>query len=463
MPKVFISYSSRDKQFTLKLAQNLKDAGIPVWYDSWEIKVGDSIIEKIEQGIKGSDYLIIILSKASTTSKWVQEELSAAKTIEIGRRGVFILPVLIENCDIPPLIASKRYADFRDNYEKGLNELLDVFGRTHIRDCESKRYKILENEWSKKIKYIEKNINRIIRLEPGKKENEFYITEDYKDKNIATLRKDIFDIFDIYRALRPIEKSPHLASCIDGSAYFLAILSKANDLQLEILQNRYPSKTGISVGVYLSIGITQATCDLKDESVWTFRKAIRIAMDIKKHLEDALLAITYNLSRYISFFHINPDKDLAIDLLFKDDDYFKIRHNKSIESYSIALRKEMCWDLDRNPNHQLNYANLMEAVGYLKEELKYIERLRDVFPKRKEFSERAKKIYEHIEPIETKGNGKSQINGIQKLPPFLSEFGQRCRLDDMIEQYESKFWNEVVLGLDRTIDSEMVRRLFPEE
>jgi hypothetical protein len=60
MPKVFISHSSTDKHFTSRLAQDLKRSGIPVWYDSWEIRVGDSIVEKIDQGLKECDYLIIV-------------------------------------------------------------------------------------------------------------------------------------------------------------------------------------------------------------------------------------------------------------------------------------------------------------------------------------------------------------------------------------------------------------------
>ena len=81
MPKVFISHSSNDKDFASRLAYDLEQNGIPVWFDLWEVKVGDSIVEKIELGLQECDYLIIILSKTSTTSRWVQEELSAANTI----------------------------------------------------------------------------------------------------------------------------------------------------------------------------------------------------------------------------------------------------------------------------------------------------------------------------------------------------------------------------------------------
>lgn len=462
MPKVFISHSSVDNKFALKLAQDLKEAGIPVWLDVWEIKVGDMIVEKVEEAMAESDFLIVVISKASMNSRWVQEELSAAKTIEIGKRGIFILPALIESCKLPPLTASKRYADFRENYQNGLREILNVFNRTYIRESEASRYQTLEKDWHQKIDDIDKELRRIIKLEPGENKKEFYLTEHYKNENIENLRKDILDTLDIYRALRPLEKSSYLVSYLDGSAYFLAILGKDNDLQLEILQNSYPSMTDIALGVYLSIAVTQATCGLIEDSIWSFRKAIRLAMEIKEDWEDALYAITYQLSRYISYFHVVPEQDLAINLLLKDEKYLQVRYNKSIKLFRLALEKEMNWHLVQSPDDRVNYANLMEAVGFFKEALEYLNIAKTDYPAHKEFNERAIKINQLIEAVGSKGEKELQIDGLHKMPPLLSEFGQRVRLDHLIEQYESDFWKDVVLGLECVIDSDMVNRLFPQ-
>lgn len=52
MPSVFLSHASKDKPFVEKLAQSLKKIGINVWFDKWEIDVGDSITWKVEEGIR---------------------------------------------------------------------------------------------------------------------------------------------------------------------------------------------------------------------------------------------------------------------------------------------------------------------------------------------------------------------------------------------------------------------------
>jgi hypothetical protein len=123
-PKVFLSYSKVDKDAAKRIASSLKKKGYLVWYDEWEIKVGDSIIEKITNGIVESDFLLVLLSKNSVESKWVREELNAAKMREINKRNVFILPILLDDCRIPILISDKKYADMRNSYRKGMADLL---------------------------------------------------------------------------------------------------------------------------------------------------------------------------------------------------------------------------------------------------------------------------------------------------------------------------------------------------
>ena len=124
---VFISYSSKDRSFVERLATDLRSRGLYVWFDQWELKVGDSLIEKINAGITSQDYLVVVLSKTSVRSQWVMKELNAALMRELNERRVVVLPILIEDCAIPPLLSDKVYADFRSDYSLGLNKLLGKF------------------------------------------------------------------------------------------------------------------------------------------------------------------------------------------------------------------------------------------------------------------------------------------------------------------------------------------------
>jgi hypothetical protein len=121
---VFLSHSSRDKPVIRQLATDLTAAGVTVWLDEQNIRVGDSIPESIAQGLASSDYFLLALSEHSVSSEWVKRELNAALVGEINRRKVHILPILLSPTEIPPIIADKKYADFTQSYRAGLEELL---------------------------------------------------------------------------------------------------------------------------------------------------------------------------------------------------------------------------------------------------------------------------------------------------------------------------------------------------
>lgn len=121
---LFISYSHKDKLYVEQLAFDLSTSNLNIWLDKWEIQVGDSIIDKIEQGLSASDYLVIILSPHSVSSKWVKEELNAALFQQLNNQGIKVLPALIEDCELPLFLRNRSYADFRKDYQFGLNQLL---------------------------------------------------------------------------------------------------------------------------------------------------------------------------------------------------------------------------------------------------------------------------------------------------------------------------------------------------
>lgn len=127
--KVFISHASSDKFFVDRLVTDLASREIPVWYDKFDLRVGDSVTGGINEGLAQAKYFLIVLSKLSVQSRWVKEELNAALMQQVAQGGTFVLPVLLEDCEAPPLLKHRRYADFRSNYDHGLSELLGVWGK----------------------------------------------------------------------------------------------------------------------------------------------------------------------------------------------------------------------------------------------------------------------------------------------------------------------------------------------
>ena len=127
---IFLSHNSADKAFVRRLAGDLENQGISCWLDEAEIRVGESLIEKIRSGLDGSDYVAAVLSPSSVGSPWVQRELDVAMNQEIRGKAVKVLPIIYQPCDLPGFLLGKKYADFSDqgHYSSALEDLVRSMG-----------------------------------------------------------------------------------------------------------------------------------------------------------------------------------------------------------------------------------------------------------------------------------------------------------------------------------------------
>jgi hypothetical protein len=126
---VFISYSHRDKEFVDRLALELVRARAPIWLDRWELKVGDSLLQRVQRAIDQSAALVVVLSRSSVESEWCKKELTAGLMKELEEKEVVVLPVVIDDCPVPLFLRDKLYADFRGNFDEGKKQLLAALAR----------------------------------------------------------------------------------------------------------------------------------------------------------------------------------------------------------------------------------------------------------------------------------------------------------------------------------------------
>ncbi|BCS89103.1 toll/interleukin-1 receptor domain-containing protein [Pseudodesulfovibrio sediminis] len=131
---VFLSHSSEDKSLVRKIGNDLMRYGAKVWIDEAEIKIGDSLIDKISEGIHEADYLAVSLSRASVKSEWVKRELNIALNREISGHRIKVVPLLLKQCDLPLFLIDKKYINLSGtyNYIDGIQALakdLNLLGK----------------------------------------------------------------------------------------------------------------------------------------------------------------------------------------------------------------------------------------------------------------------------------------------------------------------------------------------
>lgn len=123
--RAFICHASEDNALARDIATELHAAGIDTFFDEWEIKAGDSLRRKIDEGIEACTHFIVLLTTHSLPKPWVNAELDAAfvKRVE----GYSILIPLRHQLGVdrlPPLLAALRSPELRD-YEHDIGILIN--------------------------------------------------------------------------------------------------------------------------------------------------------------------------------------------------------------------------------------------------------------------------------------------------------------------------------------------------
>jgi len=128
-PRVFLSHASEDKdRFVLPFATALRQNGVDVWLDKWEILPGDSLVDKLfEEGLKAASAVIIVISSYSVDKRWVREELNAAIVNRINKQTK-IIPVVIDECEVPESLQSTVWERIHDlnNFDTALQRILQA-------------------------------------------------------------------------------------------------------------------------------------------------------------------------------------------------------------------------------------------------------------------------------------------------------------------------------------------------
>ncbi len=124
--KIYISYSHKDRDAVERITSRLTQDGHDIWIDSQSLAPGDVIEEKFVEGLAQSDVLIVVVSENSFRSKWVQREFSMLALNQISSRDKRIIPIKIDESEVPSYLADRYYLDLSLNFQAGLEKLSET-------------------------------------------------------------------------------------------------------------------------------------------------------------------------------------------------------------------------------------------------------------------------------------------------------------------------------------------------
>ena len=129
---IFLSHASEDKDFARPLAEALS-ATHNVWFDEYELTVGDSLVGKIDEGLKKADFGVVVLSRFFFAKKWPRAELDGLFALEPADKKL-ILPIWrdVEEADVKqfsPILAGRlgsRASEGIPRVVESLNRAMEV-------------------------------------------------------------------------------------------------------------------------------------------------------------------------------------------------------------------------------------------------------------------------------------------------------------------------------------------------
>jgi hypothetical protein len=140
--KVFVSYSSRDRRAALQVKEAIDRLGHDAWMDVFDIRAGAALDAELEERVRGSDALCLLLSPSAVESRYVQDETRHARAARA--KGLRLIPLLLRPARIPDSLADLLYLDATRGIEApgfvlALSRALDgVVDETQVLDASTR-------------------------------------------------------------------------------------------------------------------------------------------------------------------------------------------------------------------------------------------------------------------------------------------------------------------------------------
>jgi hypothetical protein len=130
-PRVYLAHASEDHETLAKpLACALMANGIEVWFDEWEIRTGDSLRRKMEEGLANSTHFIVLLTSNSLHKPWVETEIDAGFVRAVDGASRFMgIRVGVAVNDLSPFLRTRRCPELHLDQSSEVEELIaDIHG-----------------------------------------------------------------------------------------------------------------------------------------------------------------------------------------------------------------------------------------------------------------------------------------------------------------------------------------------
>lgn len=208
-PYAFLCHASEDQPLVERLASDLRAAGIETFFDKWEIRSGDSLRQKIDEGLGQCTHFLALLSPVSLTKSWVKAELDAGFVLKVNAQATLIpVRVGLDARALPPLLAGVLSPSL-DDYGEGTKTLIEDIHGVSKKPPLGSRGHMLSSVWGQKVG-LTAGAARVAEIfllrsargraeDPDLKVNELLLLTGYSNSQLI----DAIDELEEYSLIKP--------------------------------------------------------------------------------------------------------------------------------------------------------------------------------------------------------------------------------------------------------------------
>jgi hypothetical protein len=189
-PHLFLSHSSKDEKWVSQLAEHFNLCGVDVWLDTWELRVGDDLHERIADAIAKSRFVGVVVTKYFNESKWIKGEVNQALSREKAEDRTIVLPFLAAGGVSPPVLSAKKFLDFEAEYWPSLVRVSGLIHKLESSRVESELHRATPDAIEPCLRILERAGWRAVHVVGTIVLEELVAAGGYRDGDIVRFEPD---------------------------------------------------------------------------------------------------------------------------------------------------------------------------------------------------------------------------------------------------------------------------------
>lgn len=375
MPDIFLCHSDADRNDAEELVSRLRAEGYSTWYAPNDILVGQSLVDAVFDGIRNSHLFLVLWTRNSSKSRWVERELNAAYVDDLHSLNTTILVLCTDDARLTPIVKALDRIDCREGVGLALQSIADKFESLGLKRSNHGSQTETEDLVERQEAEIWQRINRVIAPERAE-DGHLRHGVEHTAQNIEEIRSKIDRCLNLIDHLCSVQDKDHYALickyCHLGNN--LAIANRDYSRQAQYMEMLY-ERTPPCVDNLILQGIGNACAGFRQRAELSLREAISLYAQLAESFGSMdIMRFVFRVTRHVRMAYTGSYL-LVSSFVLADKQGRMDRLNSTLESLDAAMSAVLDFSMG---SHNLLYGSILWSVGLTSHASRFLEKAREL-------------------------------------------------------------------------------------